>query len=49
MAMLHGVIIGIAAVALIGFILMGTNGKQAEVKTKAGKDEIPISGPTGKM
>ncbi len=26
MAMLHGVLIGIAAVAIVGFIIVGTNG-----------------------
>lgn len=42
MAMLHGVIIGVAAVALIGFILAGTNGKQnAEKPEKV----VPTSGP----
>lgn len=54
MAMLHGVIIGIAAVALVGFIIVGTNGqgkeKAAEQETVA-KDPIasgettPASGP----
>ena len=39
MAMLHGVIIGVAAVALIGIILIGTNGKNAVEKPKAADDE----------
>lgn len=42
MAMLHGVIIGIAAVAIIGFILVGTNGKGFKGK---GNEELPTAGP----
>ncbi|MCM3743478.1 hypothetical protein M3193_04940 [Sporosarcina luteola] len=48
MAMLHGVIIGIAAVAIVGFIIVGTNGQGKE---KAGEEETvatdtPKSGET---
>lgn len=42
MAMLHGVIIGVAAVAVIGFILVGTGGKNTVDKVV---EEIPASGP----
>lgn len=54
MAMLHGVIIGIAAVALVGFIIIGTNGQGKEkaaeqeiVKTDppASSETTPTSGP----
>jgi len=42
MAMLHGVLIGIAAVALVGFIIVGTNGKGKE---KAIEQETVASDP----
>lgn len=42
MALLHGVLIGVAAVAVIGFILMGTGDKKASPK---GLEEVPASGP----
>ncbi|MBO0587087.1 hypothetical protein [Sporosarcina sp. E16_8] len=42
MAMLHGVLIGVAAVAVIGLLLVGTKGKD-DVKT-SGK-ELAASGP----
>lgn len=42
MAMLHGVIIGIAAVALVGFIIVGTNGQGKE---KAGEQEVVATDP----
>lgn len=42
MAMLHGVIIGIAAIAVIGFILAGAEGKRAVDKIE---EEIPTTGP----
>lgn len=46
MAMVHGVIIGVAAVALIGFILAGTNDKLLAAKSEDGiENEIPASGP----
>ncbi|WP_301242690.1 hypothetical protein [Sporosarcina highlanderae] len=41
-AMLHGVIIGIAAVALVGFIIVGTNGKGKE---KAVENEVVTNKP----
>ncbi|HJF32820.1 MAG TPA: hypothetical protein K8V56_13740 [Sporosarcina psychrophila] len=43
MAMLHGVLIGVAAVAVIGLILVGTKGKD-ESATISGK-ELPAAGP----
>lgn len=52
-AMIHGVIIGIAAVAIVGFIIVGTSGKgkeqvvQKEVVTKPENEEDekkPVSG-----
>lgn len=42
MAMLHGIILGIAAIAIVGFILIGTNGKD---KTKSDEAEVPAAGP----
>ncbi|WP_262173461.1 hypothetical protein [Saccharococcus sp. Marseille-Q5394] len=42
MAMLHGVIIGIAAVAIVGFIIVGTNGQGKE---KAGEKEVVVTDP----
>jgi len=42
MAVLHGVIIGVAAVAVIGFILVGTSGKNSVDKIV---EEIPAAGP----
>lgn len=42
MAMLHGVLIGVAAVAVIGFILVGTGDKKV---TPKGLEEVPTSGP----
>lgn len=42
MAMLHGVIIGIAAVAIVGFIIIGTNGQGKE---KAAEQEIVKTDP----
>lgn len=42
MAMLHGVIIGIAAIAVIGFVLAGAEGKRVIDKIE---EEIPASGP----
>ncbi|MCM3710766.1 hypothetical protein [Sporosarcina luteola] len=42
MAMLHGVIIGIAAVAIVGFIIVGTNGQGKE---KAGEKEVLVTDP----
>ena len=45
MAMLQGVIIGVAAVALIGFILIWSNGKQAVEEPKTNEEELPITGP----
>jgi len=42
MAMLHGVIIGVAAVALIGFIIMNTGDKKTEVKEP---DDTPETVP----
>lgn len=41
MAMLHGIIIGVAAIAIVGFILVGANGKGKESNGK----EVPASGP----
>ena len=42
MAMVHGVIIGVAAIAIIGFIILGTNGKKVgETPTP----EVPTTGP----
>ncbi|WP_060203227.1 hypothetical protein [Sporosarcina koreensis] len=41
-AMLHGVIIGIAAVAIVGFIIVGTNGQG---KGKAGEQELVATDP----
>lgn len=43
MAMVHGIIIGVAAIALVGFILIGTNGKN---KIGNGEEEVPTAGPT---
>ena len=54
MAMLHGVLIGIAAVAIVGFIIVGTNGKGKEKATEqesvetnptASGETAPTSGP----
>ncbi|MBO0601324.1 hypothetical protein I2483_06595 [Sporosarcina sp. E16_3] len=42
MAMLHGVLIGVAAVAVIGLLLMGTKG---EDDRKTSGKEIPTAGP----
>ena len=44
MAMLQGVLIGVAAVAIIFFILNGTGGKKAEDTTKE-QEKLPITGP----
>jgi gas vesicle protein len=41
MAMLHGVLIGVAAVAVIGLLLVGTKGKDNNTTDK----EVPASGP----
>lgn len=41
-AMLHGVIIGIAAVAIVGFIIVGTNGQGKE---KAAEQEVAVTDP----
>lgn len=42
MAMIHGVLIGVAAVAVIGLLLMGTKG---EDDGKTSGKELPTSGP----
>ncbi|MFC5603960.1 hypothetical protein [Sporosarcina koreensis] len=42
MAMLHGVIIGIAAVAIVGFMIIGTNGQGKE---KASEQETVVTDP----
>lgn len=42
MAMIHGVIIGVVAIAIIGFIVLGSNGKKVEEKTAP---EVPATGP----
>lgn len=42
MAMLHGVIIGIAAIAVVGIIFVGAEGKRTVDKIE---NEIPASGP----
>ena len=42
MAIIQGIIIGIAAVAVVGFIIVGANGKLA---TEPKKKEIPTTGP----
>lgn len=42
MAILHGVIIGIAAVAIVGFIIIGTSGQGKE---KSGEQEIEATNP----
>lgn len=41
-AMLHGILIGIAAVAFIGFLLIGTKGKETAEPPKV---DIPTGGP----
>ncbi|WP_252502831.1 hypothetical protein [Sporosarcina sp. Marseille-Q4943] len=48
MAMLHGVLIGIAAVALVGFIIVGTNGigKEKAVEQEVVTTNPPTSGET---
>ncbi|WP_248509061.1 hypothetical protein [Sporosarcina sp. NCCP-2222] len=43
MAVLHGVVIGVAAVAIVGFILVGTGDKVKD--KKAAVKEVPASGP----
>lgn len=43
MAMLHGVVIGVVAIAIVGFILVGADGKRPIDKIK---EEIPASGPS---
>ena len=45
MAMLQGVVIGVAAVALIAVILMGTNWKNGDKEPVGKDDELPITGP----
>ncbi|KXH87318.1 hypothetical protein [Sporosarcina sp. HYO08] len=45
MAILHGVLIGIGAVAVIGLLLMNTNGKDS---AGANGDKVATSGPEGK-
>lgn len=42
MAMIHGVLIGVVAVAVIGLLLMGTKGKDV---SNALEKEVPASGP----
>lgn len=42
MAMLHGVIIGIAAIAVVGIIFVGAEGNRTVDKIE---NEIPASGP----
>ena len=42
MAMVHGVIIGVAAIAIIGFIILGANGKKVGEKPTP---EVPATGP----
>lgn len=42
MAMVHGVIIGVAAIAIIGFIVLGANGKKVGEKPVT---EVPATGP----
>ena len=42
MAMLHGVVIGIAAIAVIGFVLASAEGKRAIDRIE---EEIPAAGP----
>ncbi|QTD41581.1 hypothetical protein [Sporosarcina sp. Te-1] len=44
MAVLHGVVIGVAAVAIVGFILIGTGDKGKEKQAAVSK-EVPASGP----
>ena len=53
-AMLHGVLIGIAAVAIVGFIIVGTNGKGKEKAVESDvvavdppqeSEKAPASGP----
>ncbi|MCG3089250.1 hypothetical protein [Sporosarcina cyprini] len=44
MAVLHGVVIGVAAVAIVGFILVGTGDKMKDKTAAVGK-EVPASGP----
>ncbi|WHT47598.1 hypothetical protein QNH10_15820 [Sporosarcina thermotolerans] len=41
-AMLHGVIVGIAAVAIVGFLIVGMNGKGKE---KAVENEVVTNNP----
>ncbi|MEK3934063.1 hypothetical protein MKY41_01980 [Sporosarcina sp. FSL W7-1349] len=41
-AMLHGVLIGIAAVAVIGFLMLGTKGKET---AGSATPEVPTGGP----
>ncbi|MFS0575364.1 hypothetical protein AB1K83_07015 [Sporosarcina sp. 179-K 3D1 HS] len=41
-AMLHGVLIGIAAVAVIGFLMVGTKGKET---AGSATQEVPTGGP----
>ncbi|MBB4825850.1 hypothetical protein HNO89_003086 [Sporosarcina luteola] len=43
MAVLHGVVLGVAAVAIVGFILLGTGDKGKE-KAAISK-EVPVDGP----
>ncbi|MHA6259325.1 hypothetical protein ACXYMX_05345 [Sporosarcina sp. CAU 1771] len=45
MAMLHGVLIGIAGVVIIGIILIGSDGKKPNAEPKPDDVEIPITGP----
>ncbi len=42
MAIIQGIIIGIAAVAVVGFIIVGANGK---LGNEPKKTEIPTAGP----
>lgn len=45
LAMIHGVIIGIVAIAIVGFILAGAEGRSDIPKIK---EDIPASGPASK-
>ncbi|WP_432358389.1 hypothetical protein [Sporosarcina sp. UB5] len=48
MAMLHGVVIGIAAVAIVGFLIIGTNGqgKEKTAENKIVATDPPVSTET---
>lgn len=45
MAMLHGVLIGVAGVVIIGIILIGSDGKKPDAAPKPEDVEVPITGP----